>query len=368
MNLLLNTDRFRQIHNLNFIFPHPFLVDRSHYLTSSRLSDNTSDQQILHRSHGPLARYEKIAGAHAPGMPGTFSPPSGTSDLDMHHGTCVTHVPWCMPGSLTSVFPWCQWRGKTFPAFPAHAQPAILRIWQEAHWIGFYPLSWNLMILTDARWHAKVFPMNILYDECYEHGCLTTQRWMLWAWLSYKQWKIPMYDETRCYNQPTGLFRNIQLIGIRPRVSRYIISNEKHTWVNTRIWKCKRLCHTNSQAITYSGICQGNLLTPISVRQVWCDLLHSVWIWHMTRKYHLSMFCPLCTSACHYYLLHIFFNIWDSVKAKSNLHWFTSLINSWVNIKSRIAGLIALTTLSFCRCEMRWPTKRTIVRWDFPYM
>ena len=24
--------------------------------------------------------------------------------------------------------------GKTFPAFPAHAQPAILRIWQEAHY------------------------------------------------------------------------------------------------------------------------------------------------------------------------------------------------------------------------------------------
>ena len=85
------------------------------------------------RPHEPLARYEKIAGAHAPGMPGTFSPSSGTSDPDMHHGTCVTHVPWCMPGSLTSVFLWSQWRGKTFPAFPAHAQPAILRIWQEAH-------------------------------------------------------------------------------------------------------------------------------------------------------------------------------------------------------------------------------------------
>ena len=23
--------------------------------------------------------------------------------------------------------------GKTFPAFPAHAQPAVLQIWQEAH-------------------------------------------------------------------------------------------------------------------------------------------------------------------------------------------------------------------------------------------
>ena len=25
--------------------------------------------------------------------------------------------------------------GKTFPAFPVHAQPAILRIWYEAHWL-----------------------------------------------------------------------------------------------------------------------------------------------------------------------------------------------------------------------------------------
>ena len=24
------------------------------------------------------------------------------SDSDMHHGTCVTHVPWCISGSLTS--------------------------------------------------------------------------------------------------------------------------------------------------------------------------------------------------------------------------------------------------------------------------
>ena len=30
----------------------------------------------------------------------------------MHHGTCVTHVPLCMPGSLTSDFLWYWWRGK----------------------------------------------------------------------------------------------------------------------------------------------------------------------------------------------------------------------------------------------------------------
>ena len=34
----------------------------------------------------------KIAGAHAPGMPGTFSPQLRVSDCDMHHGTCVSFV------------------------------------------------------------------------------------------------------------------------------------------------------------------------------------------------------------------------------------------------------------------------------------
>ena len=43
--------------------------------------------------YGPLAGYAKLRVAHAPGMPGTFSPPARVSDPDMHHGTCVTHVP-----------------------------------------------------------------------------------------------------------------------------------------------------------------------------------------------------------------------------------------------------------------------------------
>ena len=46
------------------------------------------------------------------------------SDPGMHHGTCVTHVPWCMSGSLT-----CG-GGENVPGACA---PAILRIWQEAH-------------------------------------------------------------------------------------------------------------------------------------------------------------------------------------------------------------------------------------------
>ena len=65
--------------------------------------------------HGPLARYVKFWIAHAPGMSGmSFSPPPRVSNPDMHHGTCVTHVPWCMSGSLTSGFLWSRWRGKRY--------------------------------------------------------------------------------------------------------------------------------------------------------------------------------------------------------------------------------------------------------------
>ena len=55
------------------------------------------------QNHGPLTRYVKLQVAHAPGMPGTISPPptSLVSDTVMHHGTCVKHTPWCMSGPLT---------------------------------------------------------------------------------------------------------------------------------------------------------------------------------------------------------------------------------------------------------------------------
>ena len=71
---------------------------------------STSTQKTL--LHGPLTRYAKLRVAHAPGMPETISSPPLVSDPDMHHGTCLTHVAWCMSGSLTSGFLWNRWRGK----------------------------------------------------------------------------------------------------------------------------------------------------------------------------------------------------------------------------------------------------------------
>ena len=75
----------------------------------------------------------KIAGCACAGNAGNVFPRRRlqrkplVSDPGMHHGTCVTHVPWCMSGSFN-----CG-DGENVPGIPGACAPAILRIWQEGH-------------------------------------------------------------------------------------------------------------------------------------------------------------------------------------------------------------------------------------------
>ena len=86
------------------------------------------------------------------------------SDPGIHHGTCVTHVPWCMSGSLTSC------GRKTFPAFMAHAQPSILHIWQEAHGLQA-PLRLRVLPLAlPTKWLTRT-----------SLGWLTVRSWSQFA-------------------------------------------------------------------------------------------------------------------------------------------------------------------------------------------
>ena len=79
---------------------------------------------------GPLTRYVKLRVAHAPGMPGTFSPPPISKGRTP---ACITARAWrTCRDACRDRYPSVV--GKTFPAFPAHAQTAIFRIWQEAHY------------------------------------------------------------------------------------------------------------------------------------------------------------------------------------------------------------------------------------------
>ena len=73
---------------------------------------------VVHpNNYGPLTRYVILPVAHAPGMLGTFSPPPRVSDPGMRHGASVTHVLWCIPGSLNSGFLWSRWR-ENVPGIP----------------------------------------------------------------------------------------------------------------------------------------------------------------------------------------------------------------------------------------------------------
>ena len=92
----------------------------------------------------------KIAGCACAGNAGNVFPRRRfqrkplVSDPGMHHGTCVTHVPWCMSGLRT------RGGGENVPGIPGACAPAISRIWQEAHAMDihiFIPVL-TLMILV----------------------------------------------------------------------------------------------------------------------------------------------------------------------------------------------------------------------------
>ena len=100
----------------------------------------------------------------------------------MHHATCFTHVPWCMSGSLT------RGGGKTFPAFPAHAQSANLRICKRTmgHMFTPSPLCVAALMFSDENDHCCViwiihskFNNTSEFDVCLEH--ITVISWFVYV-------------------------------------------------------------------------------------------------------------------------------------------------------------------------------------------
>ena len=118
----------------NYFFSTDTQIKRQIIRKSIHVSRQTSIQLVQWASY----QIHKIAGCACAGNAGNefprrrFKRKPLVSDPGMHHGTCVTHVPWCMSGSLT-----CG-DGENVPGIPGACAPAILRIWQEAHGKGLW--------------------------------------------------------------------------------------------------------------------------------------------------------------------------------------------------------------------------------------
>ena len=69
------------------------------------------------------------------------------------HGTCATHVQWCMSGSLT------HGGGKNVPSIPGACAPATLCIWQEAH--GLKCITYSDLVGTQDRLKSRGFFLDV---------------------------------------------------------------------------------------------------------------------------------------------------------------------------------------------------------------
>ena len=122
-------------------------------------------------------------------MPGTFSPPTPVSDPDMHHGTCVTHVPWCMSGSLTSGFHWSRWWGKHSRHSRRMLNPQFcLSRKRPITWANIRQDLWVLPYdMTKRRWVKPRWTR----PRCFTH--LTLLIWLEWYHSMHPVWTSLLY-------------------------------------------------------------------------------------------------------------------------------------------------------------------------------
>ena len=130
----------------------------------------------------------RIEGCACARNAGNVSAAPLVSDPDMHHGTCVTHVPWCMSGSLTSGFLWSRWR-ENVPGIPSACATCnftylVRGPWQTELMIyqHMVSLGYNELISHMTAWPEKhtlkYIEQNLMLSEghneliIYEHVVL----------------------------------------------------------------------------------------------------------------------------------------------------------------------------------------------------
>ena len=131
-----------------------FYLHKMHFqLLSTKYLPLCSDLDVLNCSMGLLPDTQNCGLRMRRECWERFPPPQWFSNPDMHHGTCVTHVPWCMPGLLTSGFLWSRCQGKRSrrmrnPRFCVSGKRSI------GLWTHLYPgaLRWTYLQEPPSQW------------------------------------------------------------------------------------------------------------------------------------------------------------------------------------------------------------------------
>ena len=106
------------------------------------------------------------------------------NDPGMHHGTCVTHVRWCMSGSLIR-----RWREKCSRHSRRMRNPQFCVSGNRAHRANSAEVSWRQYVFS---------PWTFLPAQCEDHLALT------WLHIQYPYWSkyiIHLFTDTHAYFQ-----------------------------------------------------------------------------------------------------------------------------------------------------------------------
>ena len=172
-------------------------------------------------THGPLARYVKLQVRMRRESRERFprhwlqsKKKTLVSDPGTHHGTCVTHVPWCMSGSLT------RGGGENVPGIPGACATHDFTYLARDPCINF------TIICSDNGMSLVQFQAIICINDCLlVTGTLGTNLTEIWI-------RIPQFWCKKCIWK-CRLQNCLSLIVLKRGTDATVIMREKTLWAST---------------------------------------------------------------------------------------------------------------------------------------
>ena len=181
-------------------------------------------------------------------MPETFSTPPRVSDPDMHHGACVTHVSWCISGSLTSRFLWSRWRRKCSrhsrcmrnPQFYVSGKRPIGILHVSRHLLAAYQLSQPSNLVHWNTPNIRHSITVITYNTCFRiqvASCSLAHNMVFWNYslvsntTNVESYTIDAHLRLRIVFMLSQIFQFTLIFGVNgklPKIMSRVVKSKTH--------------------------------------------------------------------------------------------------------------------------------------------